>query len=56
MRQKFILTLSSGFKCSLLSNFVLTPHFGSGQLKLDLQVLLLFTFCCNNETHRSILG
>ena len=30
-------------------------HFGSGQLKLDLLVLLLFTLCSNNETHGSIL-
>ena len=31
-------------------------HFGSGQLKLDLHVLLLLTFCCKNEKLRSILG
>ena len=31
-------------------------HFVSCQVKLDLNVLMLFTFCCGNETHRSILN
>ena len=31
-------------------------HFGSCQLKWDLNILLLITFCCNNETLPSIVG
>ena len=30
-------------------------QFVSCQMKLDEQIFLLITFCCNNETHRSIL-
>ena len=30
--------------------------FGSCQLMLDLHVLMPWTFCCCNETHRSVLG